>query len=249
MRRIWPIFTLLLHALPVQAALEVYFVHNDHLGTPRVITDKNQQVVWKGHMTPFGEMKVEIEEITNHRRFPGQWYDIESRLYYNYFRNYDPGLGRYVQSDPIGLRGGLNTYVYALQNPVRHSDPLGLESVGGSIYWGWGGGIYFGEDACGDFLTVQIGGGYQVSGGYYPSGTRPGGDEDCTCESGISGGLFGNAELNLPWLLGLTGGVEANAVDRLETGGDFNGGMYGTPSIGPSSGGVGVSAGAQFSFF
>jgi len=129
MRRIWPIFTLFLHALPAQAALEVYFVHNDHLGTPQVITDKNQQVVWKGHMTPFGEMEVEVEKFTNHRRFPGQWYDIESGLHYNYSRYYDPSVGRYIQSDPIGLRGGLNTYAYALGNPVRHSDPRGQEAI------------------------------------------------------------------------------------------------------------------------
>lgn len=61
-------------------------------------------------------------------RFPGQYYDAESGLHYNYFRDYDPETGRYVQSDPIGLQGGLNTYLYANGNSLRYADALGLES-------------------------------------------------------------------------------------------------------------------------
>jgi RHS repeat-associated protein len=58
--------------------------------------------------------------------FPGQYYDAETQLHYNYFRDYDPTTGRYIESDPIGLEGGLNTYVYALNNPVRFIDRKGL---------------------------------------------------------------------------------------------------------------------------
>jgi RHS repeat-associated protein len=139
MRRIWPFVTLLLYALPVQAGLEMYFVHNDHLGIPRVVTDKNREVVWKGRMMPFGEMAVEFEAVTNHRRFPGQRFDIESRLHYNSFRNYDPRTGNYVQSDPIGLAGGLNTYAYARGNPISYSDPHGeapvlMPFLGGALF-------------------------------------------------------------------------------------------------------------------
>src|SRR5690606_30086725 len=59
---------------------------------------------------------------------PGQQYDGEAGLHYNYFRDYEPGTGRYVESDPIGLYGGISTYVYGIGSPYNFSDPLGLAS-------------------------------------------------------------------------------------------------------------------------
>lgn len=103
----------------------LYFVHTDHLGTPRVITDNSQQSVWEGTQQPFGEVTTTTNAIEFNVRLPGQYYDLESGLHYNYFRDYDPSFGRYVQSDPIGLRGGLNTYGYAYQNPIMYTDPTG----------------------------------------------------------------------------------------------------------------------------
>ncbi len=103
-----------------------YYIHSNHLDTPQVITDGSKTVVWSADYEPFGTTNFTVSTLTNHLRFPGQYFDAESGLHYNYFRDYNPGLGRYMQSDPIGLAGGLNTYNYVLQNPVRMIDFFGL---------------------------------------------------------------------------------------------------------------------------
>ncbi|UTW46347.1 RHS domain-containing protein [bacterium SCSIO 12696] len=114
----------------------IYFIHNDHLGTPQVITDGSQQVVWSTDRKPFGEATIITNTIANNLRFPGQYFDEESGLHYNYFRDYDPATGRYIQSDPIGLAGGINTYGYVEGNPVNYVDPEGLAAqyVGRATY-------------------------------------------------------------------------------------------------------------------
>ena len=107
----------------------VYDIHPDHLGTPQVITNNVQAVVWSGDYRPFGEINITTEAITNNLRFPGQYFDGETGLQYNYFRDYDPTTGRYITSDPTGIQGGLNTYVYANGNPENFTDEYGL-------FWG-----------------------------------------------------------------------------------------------------------------
>lgn len=102
-----------------------YFVHNDHLGTPQKITDDAQAEVWSASYQPFGEVDVEVATIENNIRFPGQYADEETGLHYNYFRDYNPSLGRYVESDPIGLEGGFNSYAYVYNNPNIYTDPTG----------------------------------------------------------------------------------------------------------------------------
>ncbi len=62
-------------------------------------------------------------------RFPGQYFDQATKLHYNYFRDYDPRLGRYIESDPIGLAGGINTYAYGRNDPIGHIDPLGTQGT------------------------------------------------------------------------------------------------------------------------
>jgi RHS repeat-associated protein len=116
----------------------LYYVHHDHLGTPQKLTNQNQQVVWSADYLPFGEAAVTgTQEV--YSRFPGQYYDEETGLYYNYFRDYDSSTGRYIQSDPIGLNGGINTYLYVNASPMRYSDPFGLNPVAGCAAGSWGG--------------------------------------------------------------------------------------------------------------
>lgn len=108
------------------------YFHNDHLGTPRVVTDANGDEMWKGDYNPFGKVKETLAEGISYQqdiRFPGQVSDRETGLYYNYHRYYDFNLGRYVTSDPIGLGGGINTYAYVSGNPVMLIDPNGLSGL------------------------------------------------------------------------------------------------------------------------
>lgn len=114
---------------------EVLFIHADHLGTPRAVTAAGQTVVWQWQSDPFGGTLPDQDPDADgvhfelNLRFPGQYFDQETGLHYNYFRDYDPATGRYVQSDPIGLRGGLNIFAYALSNPNKYIDPQGLTSL------------------------------------------------------------------------------------------------------------------------
>lgn len=84
---------------------------------------------WSMSETPFGEIALDTEAIRMPMRFPGQYADIESGFSYNQFRDYNPSLGRYVQSDPIGLNGGLNTYTYVGGKPLIYADPRGLDPL------------------------------------------------------------------------------------------------------------------------
>ncbi|HAU4342098.1 TPA: RHS repeat-associated core domain-containing protein, partial [Serratia marcescens] len=102
-----------------------YQVHVDHLGTPKALTDASGQVVWKASYSPFGKASITTQGPTFNLRFPGQYYDAETGLHYNWRRYYDPNTGRYITSDPIGLAGGINTYAYALSNPIGNADPTG----------------------------------------------------------------------------------------------------------------------------
>lgn len=108
----------------------MYFYHNDHLGTPILITDVYGALVWEGNYAPFGDVQVsENSSIENNFRFAGQYFDTETGLHYNYHRYYDPKTGRYLTPDPIGLAGGINLYAYAYNNPVNLIDPFGLEGT------------------------------------------------------------------------------------------------------------------------
>jgi RHS repeat-associated protein len=116
----------------------VYFIHADHIDTPRVIVDANNNVRWRWLAEPFGTSAPETDPsslgpFAFNLRFPGQYADAETGLAYNYFRHYDPSIGRYTQSDPIGLAGGINTYAYVNGNPISFTDPRGLVKWFGSV--------------------------------------------------------------------------------------------------------------------
>lgn len=112
---------------PPLISTEIFYIHGDHLGTPQAITDQSQNLVWRANYKPFGDAQVDVADIASNLRFPGQYYDSESGLHQNFFRDYDSYTGRYIQSDPIGLSGGSNTYAYAYLNSITNSDPSGLE--------------------------------------------------------------------------------------------------------------------------
>jgi len=103
----------------------IYFIHTDHLGTPRVVTNGNGTEVWRWEPTPFGLGKP-TGSITLNLRFPGQYFDAETGLNYNWHRYYHPTTGRFLRAEPTGLDFGMNPFRYALASPVSHFDANGL---------------------------------------------------------------------------------------------------------------------------
>jgi len=131
--------TVYLYTIPVAVIRQgvVYTVHTDQLDTPRVISDPQGVTVWRWEGEPFGGTVADEDpdgvgvKFVFNGRFPGQYFDEETGLHYNYHRYYDPATGRYITSDPIGLKGGLNTYGYVRSNPLNLWDPYGLELKSG----------------------------------------------------------------------------------------------------------------------
>lgn len=112
-----------------------YYFHNDLLGTPQVLTSESQGIAWKASYTPFGEAVTSIATVENPFRFPGQYYDQETGLHYNYHRYYNPPIGRYLTPDPIGLKGGINLFAYSQNNPILYFDPTGELIAEGVMKW------------------------------------------------------------------------------------------------------------------
>ncbi len=118
----------------VGGGVQIFYVHTDHLNTPRKVTrPADNMLVWRWDAVGFGQVLPEQNPagagtFRYNLRFPGQYFDAESGLHYNYYRDYDPHTGRYLEPDPIGMAGGINPYAYALVNPVAYVDPFGLSA-------------------------------------------------------------------------------------------------------------------------
>lgn len=112
----------------------ISYVESDHLGTPRLVTNGNKKARWSWTSAPYGdtmanESPTGLNAFTYNLRFAGQYFDAETNHHYNHHRDYESTSGRYVQSDPIGIAGGINTYGYGMFSPLVHVDPYGLNPL------------------------------------------------------------------------------------------------------------------------
>ena len=107
---------------------ETYRVYSDHLDTSRRVASNNEEakILWKWESKPFGESKA-TGDINFNLRFPRQYFDAETSTHYNINRDYNPVTGRYIQSDPIGVNGGVNGFGYVNEQPLIKIDEEGLK--------------------------------------------------------------------------------------------------------------------------
>jgi len=218
----------------------LYYLHADHMGRPQFATDSGGNVVWDmgGDVTPFGDSGVNLAgAFAQQLMFPGQYADLETggegddvTLSHNWHRTYDPTLGRYLQSDPIGLAGGLNRFAYVGGNPVGYVDPTGqinfslnlgfdlfafvVPGISSEI------GFYFSTE--GDCNTFEV--------GFYKAGSIGGGLD-------IAAGLGGDISFGRP-----SNTFEGYYVEAEGSIGPFNGNGFFSPNSGSgSAGGIGAS--------
>ncbi len=210
---------------------QVVFLHDDHLGTPQAATGSSQSVVWSATYQPFGYTSTRAGTIVQNLRLPGQEFEIETGWNHNGFRDYASTLGRYLQSDPIGLGGGLNTYAYVLNNPLAGLDRFGLNTTCFTVFVGGEGAIVGGEGS-----SVSGGVYYQICGN--PSGLS--GDFGSYSSTGSQVGVNGG--------VGVTGGLFVSNSPSGFSGPSCNVsaslpiGIGGTYSWNGSGGGVSLSA-------
>ncbi len=136
---IWLVDTPVATIRPSGGGIEVFHVHADHLNTPVRVTQASDNALrWQWSRDPFGTMPANedpsgLGQFVYNLRFPGQTFDGQVGLHQNHYRDYSPAIGRYIESDPIGLEAGINTYNYADGNPLVIVDPLGLDATAGQI--------------------------------------------------------------------------------------------------------------------
>ncbi len=202
----------------VNSVSMVSYITADHLGTPRVVSNNVGTTIWQWAYTgnTFGELApVSANGYTLNLRYPGQYFDGESGLSNNTNRDYETTTGRYIQSDPLGLSGGLNTYTYGGNSPLTVVDPLGLYCLQewqirgiAAAAAGAGGGAFYGRAA----------GGYGALGGALVGAMLNGG-------AGVADGLTNTTQLNG----GMTGAMSSMVTsdNKFELGAGLLGGFVG----------------------
>jgi RHS repeat-associated protein len=227
--------------LYLKVGAQTYFYQNDHLGTPQKLVGVNGAVVWAARYEAFGAVNADVGQVENPLRFPGQYFDGETGLHYNFFRDYKPQAGRYITSDPIGLEGGINSYGYAGNGPLRYADPLGLLKItatfgGGLFSFGSGGTTEtgFGLDMTGNMclIVVRCNNESTIGPGFAALGGTVGAEKGNFCE----GTDIGTSRVQIVDLG--VGGVGALSLTIGEDGKPVGGGK--------AFGGVGAALGAGF---
>lgn len=193
----------------VNGQLEV--IGDDQVGRPQVVTNAAQTVVWNAQNRPFTSDVAVSNSAPLNLGFPGQYYDAETGLWNNGFRDYDSVSGRYVEGDPLGLNSGQwNTYAYVAGNPLTNIDPYGLWSLSFQAYDVFGGGFSisgkgFSFTSIGFRVGVGVGAGFSFN----PKGGAPDPSAQAKCGSSNSIGLFGEASVGVgPFSAGVGGNVD-----------------------------------------
>jgi len=216
-----------------------YRIISDHLGSVRLVVNTSDgSVAQRVDYNAYGLVISDSNPGFQPFGFAGGIYDGDTKLVRFGARDYDAGLGRFIQSDPIGLAGGLNTYVYVASDPINFIDPLGLWSVSFDAYAGAGGGVTFGynESTGGWFGGGRVG--FGVGGGFNFNASDKGPEGETCSRSGTKFGTFGSVGASV----GPLGGSYGFEGGRYTSGGSFSK----EPSLGATVsglGGKGVSIG------